>query len=566
MVKNAKYFTENFGYLLLILTAYFFSYRSWDGAYIDTDNYTLALRLLEWFKNPTWREQKFMLTDYPFGEISHWTRPLDMVLLLCSLPFMLFYSLKEAVFCGGLLVSPLFLLLTFTFLQKIGHSVLDLRSRVALALLLTVQANFRKIFLFYRPDHHAADVFMAAVVFWELLCFLHNKKDKPIIVAAVVSAIGLWVAVENLVLFALILLFLFGCYVFFGYSYAALKKFTVVYALGVTLAWLFDAPYQGWLYPDNGRISVLFAGIAVYVAVSVAIAEQFRGIFRQTLCLGTLAVALAAVLYFGGFMSSPLDESIQESFIARTSEMQNGTGAFFLIYPLLGIGALIMRVKQKENRPFIWLAAIFLGGYFLLGLWAIRFSGYISLFAALAVSYGLNGLKIKNKGFVGLVVLLCLLEIIGFMIDMSKKYELTKPLDFEPGVNIRGIAKIRLSDGAVITDTFDAPFILWYAEQPTIASPYHRNVEGIVDNHLILKSTDEKEVVRLIKKHHAKTVVLPIEIKDDDYYKEPLQNCDKLYGKILGCKNYPQWLRLKSVDSADNIQVLEINENLLPDD
>ena len=29
---------------------------------------------------------------------------------------------------------------------------------------------------------------------------------------------------------------------------------------------------------------------------------------------------------------------------------------------------------------------------------------------------------------------------------------------------------------------------------------------------------------------------------NDGFYENPNKNCDKLYGMILGCKNYPKWL------------------------
>ena len=63
---------------------------------------------------------------------------------------------------------------------------------------------------------------------------------------------------------------------------------------------------------------------------------------------------------------------------------------------------------------------------------------------------------------------------------------------------------------------------------------------------------DENEVIELIKKHKARIVYLPD--VGDDFYAKPLENCDKLYGKILGCKNYPKWLKAVN-DKGDLFEI-----------
>ena len=103
------------------------------------------------------------------------------------------------------------------------------------------------------------------------------------------------------------------------------------------------------------------------------------------------------------------------------------------------------------------------------------------------------------------------------------------------------LEKNKFPEGSVVTDAFITPYIIWYAEKPTIASTYHRNMAGIIDNHKILFSTDKDEVIKLIRKHQVGSIYLPYNI-DSKYYAEPKKNCDRLYGQIMKCGNYPDWL------------------------
>ena len=54
--------------------------------YPDTDNYTHAQRLLDFLDSRTWAETPYMHTNYPYGEILHFTRITDVLWLLFSLP------------------------------------------------------------------------------------------------------------------------------------------------------------------------------------------------------------------------------------------------------------------------------------------------------------------------------------------------------------------------------------------------------------------------------------------------------------------------------------------------
>ena len=113
----------------------------------------------------------------------------------------------------------------------------------------------------------------------------------------------------------------------------------------------------------------------------------------------------------------------------------------------------------------------------------------------------------------------------------------------------------KLPQGTFASDIFLAPYLIWNGNHNVIASPYHRNVEGITDNHDIFFSSDENEVLSLIKKHKV-TYIFLLDMPNDTYYVEPERHCDKLYGKILGCHHVPSWLEPLSISEGHLYKVV----------
>lgn len=111
--------------------------------------------------------------------------------------------------------------------------------------------------------------------------------------------------------------------------------------------------------------------------------------------------------------------------------------------------------------------------------------------------------------------------------------------------------------GVVLTDIFIAPQMVF--EQPTysVGFPYHTNIKGITDNHIMLFTSDEKELKKLIQKHLVEYIYLPKQL-DFTYYKEPNLNTDKLYGKIITDKINYTWLE-KLSKNTDNYYLYKVN-------
>lgn len=535
MIQKRGYLFEYFIYFTAVLLWYGWNFVHWSGDYLDTDNYVHALRLTDAMFKGYWAERIFPYTNYPFGEVLHWTRALDIFMLIATLPFLGHFPLHIAVFYGSLFISPFFFLLAVFYLLKAGRLLMGAKYRFFAAVLFVVQANVMRVVVFNRPDHHAAFVFLSAFIFYKLVKFACKGKLKDITSAALMAAFALWMAAEGVLLFVTAAAFLYYGVWFLQYPYKALVRFCVVYALASAFFFVINPPYEGYLFMDSGRLSLFYVEAAFWLALVVFFGGRFNTFIKQSAFIAGGCLLLLIIYYFSGALSSPLDERIIAPFVARINEMAEGN-FYTLAYPFIGLlVGLILLKKHYKNGAFMYLL-FSLALYGILTIFSKHFLPYSGMYAAIMLALFLS---YHAKKIWLYFILFVLIEPISFTV-----YALSTQMKPEPLIYVPTQQMQNLPQGAVATDIFLSPYILWYTRRPTIASPYHRNVEGILDNHDIFFSTDEQKVKDLIKKHQVHTIFLSGFRENDDYYVKPKENCDKLYGKILGCYNYPEWLKV----------------------
>lgn len=541
---NALEFSIYFFCLLLLS---YFQITEANYTYVDTDNYFHVLRTIEFMQNPSFSEHLFKWTNYPFGEISHWTKLPDIIMSLLILPFTHFYSLKTAALLGGFLFNPLFLFLTFTVSWLTAKKLLNFRSRTALFIIFFAQTNFMQTFLANRPDHHSMLMFFNACALWQFTKFIETKKQKNLILLALCAASSLWITVEGIFLYIGIAGYLYISSLLKKCAFNQLCHFSVFYTLFITIFYIINPPYQGYLYFDNGRLSIFYILLNIWICLSLYTALFFQKRLTQTILLCASALFALILAYLYGLLFSPFEDSIQIIFTDRVSEMASGGNIYYLAYPIVALCCAILLFQKKEYSPVYFYVLLNLITYIPLQLFAMRFTATAVFYAAFLITLYLTTLNMKNWKFVLLTCLLYSLNFITFAIHTLAANDILSITPHTPTqVNLE---KNKFPEGSVVTDAFMTPYIIWYAEKPTIASTYHRNITGLIDNNKILFSTDKDEVIKLIRKHKVGSIYLPYDI-DSKYYAEPEKNCDRLYGQIMKCGNYPDWLIKKEMPNS----------------
>ena len=77
------------------------------GNLVDSDGYARLVRIQRLLETGAWFDVGLPRANRPDGGTLHWTRPLDVLLIILALPLAVLIGFSMALFWAGVLVSPL---------------------------------------------------------------------------------------------------------------------------------------------------------------------------------------------------------------------------------------------------------------------------------------------------------------------------------------------------------------------------------------------------------------------------------------------------------------------------
>ena len=536
---------------------YFFT----DGQlfYIDTDCYTRAIRIVDWLNDFKWHEKIYPYSNIPYGFALHFTRINDIIWVILSLPFMLFEPLKDAVFHGGMLFSPLFFFLSLTALfwgikPYIGKLKKNSAS-FALVFVTTLLFCYRSlnIFDFCYPDHHSVMFCIFCFNIATILRFIDNNKENYFLPAGLTCGLGLWFssAIEGMLVTSVVLAIL-G----FNWLYGTLKsKHLILFSCGlfvsVTLAWLINPPYGGYGDLDISRLSIIhvvLTALMLLTLISLAKADNISTTLK-IMCLcgcGIIVLLLLFMIFGAALLLKPLySEEIHAIYLPYVADLKSIFHTSYLYYYnyifswVAGLLILGFLFYSKFSKTCVLNLALLVLLTLPLGFTALRlYPYYLCVFLYLngIIIFLLMHLSQKNMKY-GFAVLTYLLLIVFFQASFKSDIHAIPTPDFNNDVD------------NLATDYKLSVHLTWKQGIKTLSYPYHTDEEGLIDNHRLFFTTDENEIKQLLQKHRINYVYLPqTEFNNgkvsyrSDYYIEPEKNIDKFYGKIMTGKNIYNWL------------------------
>lgn len=517
--------------------------------YPDTDNYTHARRVLDLIQSGVWAETPYMHTNYPFGEILHFTRITDVFWLLFSLPAFLFFQVKEAVFWGGYIYQTGVLVLSALALIWALRPVTGTLMRLLALCLFFIQPSVTETYILIKPDHHVLTALFSFITTGGLINYLVRRQTQYLKIAGISAGLGLWASIEGILIFystlaGAILLFLLN---------KESVKFCLIYSfyyfIGSLVSLILNPPYEGFFYPDNGRLSFLLVVVAGLTTASFGflyLAEQKGKLqsFKQkslTLCLlSVLSVLLLFAFFPPAVVFAPyFPPEIKEIWADNVVELQSSLvrpALFFLgSFPSvlsLFIAIAFFKFFSKEDRPVLILTFIPLLFLTLLSLISIRYARLSSLFTVFPMIMAFS-LRLKRLTFTEKkknVLLLLLYVGIGAYLGINY-ISVNNALSLHGRQPITAV-KPYLPDGegSVLSDIFLGPEIIWELDEKVIGAPYHRNVNGIEDGFWALYTKDMNIAVELMKIHRVKAILL---FMDSFGYSEMFWDMDMRYSFFL---------------------------------
>ena len=518
MEKFFKSFYKHYIFWIFAFTAvytalYMILFRLEAGTlfYMDTDPYTRALRILDWLNNFQWSEKIFPYGNPPDGFVLHFTRICDVIWVFLSLPFMLFMPLKEAIFYGGIIFSPLFYALSLSSLfwaLRLYLPALKNKETVFFIAVMMAMLFFNKLsncFDFCRPDHHSL---MGFVFCFNLAVILRNQlKSNPYenLLAGILAGCGVWAssAPEGFFVALLFLSVLSLNWIFGRENIKIPLYYSIGFFISVTLAWLINPPYGGWKVIDNNRLSLIHPALGAFMFLSFLITAKLQPQNKwQKLTVISACAALSFLLMLMVFgtaqiFSPTYSKEAKEYLIPYIAEMEPVFHDYvYLTWLIVGIILAVLwvfytRLSQTYEKNILFLEIATGLSLLFINRFHIYFLGIFTALYILMLYICFSGTEKKlSYKYITLVYLLVPIFLL-FSIRAVPQNTIF------PEVQGIGLTKI-----------FDAPRLVFEQNVDVIGFPYHTNPQGVADNYLLCHLTKDDDVHEIFHRYNVQFIYI----------------------------------------------------------
>ncbi|NMJ41288.1 hypothetical protein GWK16_08560 [Roseomonas sp. JC162] len=529
------------------------------GHLADPDAYMRVVRVLELRQGAAWFDTITPALAAPEGLSLHWTRPLDILILLPALALEQLGGLdpRQAIFLAGGLVSPP-LHLAATLAAAWGAAGLWDRQRAPLYAVLMMAASpaAANYSAPGRADHHALILFAVTLGLAAAIHALRpGARGGVAMVAGAAFGFGVWVGPEALIV-ALPVLLAIGLAALLAEDGrpAATQgvRMTAGMAAMLLVAILVERPPSGWLAVETDRVSVEHLALALLCSGAFMVLRPVASGPRLRRWLVGVAAGAAAV---GAFVAvfPVLPQRVAEDADAAIAQMLRlhhdliaemqplppfGPGgvatAGFLMggVPVLGLLAIALAMRGWR-RDGSWPAGLVLGMTLLAGIAAafaaVRFALDLAAPAAIAAA-GVMGQVLARSWprepalrlVLGLVLVLGCLAVPRLTRDRAE----AERIGSAGGTAAIGSAcdatalaawlagarqHVAPADHApilVMEDMNAGPEIAWRSGIRGVSGPYHRGGDAFVDVLRAFTATDDGAARAILRRRQADLIAV----------------------------------------------------------
>ena len=539
------------------------------------DPYTCLSRLLYNWSSGDWSNANYPRSNWPFGEMIQWTQALDVIIMGFAIPLEPFVGMHKALLIAGAVSGPFLYLVAAATAIWASLVVLPSLGRRWVGLFFVLQPWAVFAFMPWRPDHHGLQlvVWMGLFGVCARMVVTGYPGARLPITGGLLFATGLWISVEQLVTAVPCCLALALAWVVRGRPWArANTLFWSTAAALLVFLLLMDGPAEGILSVQYDRFSTVHVALLGAIAVFWFLVAKFDGstqwITRFWHGFGGAAI-VAALMWFlfsefyrGAFAST--DPGIWPIFIEGNADWESllsgrkGYIGPFVIHLLLPLGAFVLYLWRRRDNPsvigFIALSHLW---FFGLVLMQLRWNYYLTFLnaTALAMAVGLVLMQIDKlpPGRAGIGSLkaitvysaaICsyILAGVGTALMPSVPYGRAECSGQEAVVALQ-----KESPGVVLADLYWGPRLLWDTNFAVIATPMHRNSQGILYSHQVMTSSDPSIARRLLAQRQVTHLIW---CEGQPWVPTVLQGSPGTFYADLQTNHLPDWLTLVPMDNT----------------
>ncbi|MBT5773957.1 MAG: hypothetical protein HOH95_06225 [Dehalococcoidia bacterium] len=560
-----------------------------DGDLLGTDPYMRLVRVTELIDGGGWFDIVIERSNAPFGDELHWTRPLDVLLILMAAPLAPFIGFRDALLTAGIVVSPLMHLATLFVVVWAATPLLGAQRARFSGIVLVVQPMVLLQVMPGQADHHSLQLLALALELGLLLrLFDHERLSvsrRTAVTAGAVAGFGIWVSPEMTIVAGLAVTVL-GLAWLRGAIPARLLRH---YALGLTslvaVALLVERLPADWLATEYDKVSLphLTAGLAVLL-----VALAFEWIERRTTAdrarllraIPVATVATAALLVaFRGLIEGPsaeVDPRLIPIWLDHVSELEPllPTDLPSFGWLLIALGPALIALPyvlavswrtRHDPTSLAWATlALFFLAYFVLALWHVRFAPFAGIPLAI-VSAQILGRMRDWATLIRLPILRRItwaitapLFIVGFMLIgslvVATSSDAEGAADTATECDLRAAAAAinsqpNSADAVVFAHIDFGPELLYRTDSAIVAGPYHRNGRGILDVYDFFSSSDLDRSRQLAEERGTRFALVCDTPNEAGFFSAGTPG-QSLYERLID-DDAPEWLSLTAYGTAD---------------
>lgn len=527
------------------------------GGQLDGDGYIRLVRVEHLLTTGSWYDSVIPRSNWPYGEVIHWSRPLDLLMAALALPFMTFLSIEGAIAVAGGVVSALLHGLLCVSGVWVIAPVVSSPARFLVMPALLLQPGVFAYGTAGRADHHMLVLLLAFLAMGAWLRALLDPDDRTAPkVAGLLAGLALWVSPEALLPLAAIFAGGGIAWVLGGTrARASNVRFCASLALAVGAAILVERPPGAWMSVEFDRISVAHLSMAL-IALGFWSAVGRTGTRvvetpRRRAVVGMIAAVAGPVLLHvihPGFFRGPAahaDPRLEEIFFPFVNELQPllptdlaTTGLFVghLGAALLALPYALYRVVRATSTGRRGAWAFLAAALALLVPMAAgqqRLAGYAGVTLALVVTSLLRDVmawasslrstaRARLARIGSMVVLLAGFPVLGSAISHAaasgravQLSEQAGQVDAPAACNLRALSRLladprELGDRprTIATHPNMGPEILYRTPHRILSGPYHRNREGMTAILDLFTSTQTAQSRAIVQRREIDLLLL----------------------------------------------------------
>ena len=572
--------------ILLLLTLHFIFYACGltrgRGQLSDVDGYDRLNHVLHFKETGSWYDTTVPRSNAPYGATSQWTRPLDLLLISGAWLLTPFFSnFIEALFWWGWLIGPLLNVIALVFVLWAAQPILGRQGFSLIGFLFVLQPAMLSFYTVGSPDHHGLllTVFILSMGFTLRLLIQPFRKDLCY-AAGAINCLSVWISVESFLPLLMNMAAL-------GLAWVAMEKdfarknlhFSLGLLIAACVALLLTRPWYDFAKEEYDCLSIVHVrilGLIVLFWLAVVMLNRYRDIFHRfthriiTALTGIIFLATAIWYLSPKFFGGPFVDVDPRLFSIWMNKIyhhqplisRNGFSVSILTIlfgpaiPVIPFVLYLLWKKRGENYQQWMYILIGLLIFIPISLYQARWTPYAVAILLFPLAELLDRVLTWQEPFLkGLLrplarTIVVMIFCTGFFILGTLLSQFDKSNDKKEQAHYVSLSRIceylnnrwQHQTRRIVAFYFFGPEILYRTHHEVIATPSHRNEQGVLDTYTILTSARDEDAHQLIQKRKIDLILLCPEANEEAFFLPSAKQETTFYRKLCEGR-IPAWVR-----------------------